>query len=72
MPKGQGVKMFLTGVKPNWPRKNSFCLNTGAKTGAKKTIWIFKLNHMKRACKIFTPKGMIKYGRVTYDTFENH
>jgi len=25
----------LTGVKPNWPRKNSFCLIVGAKTGSK-------------------------------------
>jgi hypothetical protein len=32
----------LTGVKPNWPRKNSFCLIAGAKTGLKKSIWIFK------------------------------
>jgi hypothetical protein len=34
----------LTGVKPNWPRKNSFCLIAGAKTGLKKSIWIFKYN----------------------------
>ena len=35
-------KIFLTGVKPNWPRLNSFCLNAGAKIGSKKSIWIFK------------------------------
>jgi len=29
-------KNILTGVKPNWPRLNSFCLNAGAKIGSKK------------------------------------
>jgi hypothetical protein len=43
MPKGQRIKIFLTGVKPNWPRLNSFCLIAGIKTGSKKSIWIFKL-----------------------------
>jgi hypothetical protein len=44
MPKRQRVKIFLTGVKPNWPRLNSFCLIAGIKTGSKKSIWIFKYN----------------------------
>jgi len=42
MPKGQRIKIFLTGVKPSWPRLNSFCLIAGIKTGSKKSIWIFK------------------------------
>ncbi len=29
-------RIFKGGVKPNWPRLNSFCLNAGAKIGSKK------------------------------------
>jgi hypothetical protein len=38
MPKGQRIIIFLTGVKPNWPRLNSFCLIAGIKTSSKKSI----------------------------------
>lgn len=42
MPQRQrGNNIF--GVKPNWPRLNSFCLIAGIKTGSKKSIWVFKL-----------------------------
>ena len=30
-----------------------------------------QLNFMKRACKIIHPRGILKYVRVPYDTFEN-
>jgi hypothetical protein len=33
--------------------------------------WLTEGRHMKRACKIFTLKVMIKM-RVPYDTFENN
>jgi hypothetical protein len=44
VPGGQGIRIFLTGVKPNWPRLNSYCLIAGSKLGSKKSIWIYKLN----------------------------
>ena len=34
-------KNILTGVKPNWSRLNSFCLNAGAKIGSKKNPFGF-------------------------------
>jgi hypothetical protein len=38
-------KIFLTGVKPNWPKLNSVCLIAGGRTGSKNSIWIFKYDH---------------------------
>lgn len=54
VPKKQGIRIFLTGVKLNLPTVrqvgydnlsfggNSFCLIAGIKTGSKNSIWIFK------------------------------
>lgn len=44
VPKGQEIRIFLIGVKPNWPRLSNFCLIAGVKPDSKNSIWIFKLN----------------------------
>jgi arylsulfatase A-like enzyme len=47
----------LTGVKPNWPRLNSFCLIAGIKTSSKKSIWNFK-----NKTKMINVKSLIGLG----------